>query len=67
MTAVEGEVLIIEWERGVNWWRSTYLSPGQSHTIELTSPEDGAMLETPDTPTEFTVALRNCTPQPVLK
>ena len=67
VTAVFEYVLIIEWERGTNGWRSTYLSPGQSHTISLTSPEDGALIETPDTPTTFGVRLTNCTPQPVDK
>lgn len=62
---LEGDVLVIEWQRGTDTWRPTYLSPGDVHTIELVGDEDGAMIETPDTPTTFTVALTDCTPQPV--
>ncbi len=46
VTAVSGLVLIIEWERGTDQWRETYLDPGESHVIDLVSPEDGAMIET---------------------
>jgi hypothetical protein len=67
ITAVEGQVLIIEWQRGTETWRSTYLSPGQTYTIDLVGSEDGALIETPDTPTDFSITLRNCTPQPVPK
>jgi hypothetical protein len=67
VTAVFEYVLIVEWQRGTDTWRSTYLSPGQSHTIQLVSPEDGALIETPDTPTTFGVRLTNCTPAPVPK
>lgn len=68
VTAVSGLVLIIEWERGTNVWRETYLTTGQSHTIMLTPPENGAMIETIDgySPAiDFTVVLENCTPQPL--
>lgn len=65
VTVLEGEVLVIEWQRGTDTWRPTYLHPGDTYTIDLTSPEDGAMLESPDTPTSFTVQLRGCTPQPL--
>jgi hypothetical protein len=65
--AVFDTVLIIEWERGTNIWRATYLSPGQSHTIDLVSPEDNVLLETPDTPTTFGVRITNCTPQVIDK
>jgi hypothetical protein len=67
ITAVSGEVLIIEWRRGTDTWRSRYLQPGETHTIQLVGQEDGALLETPDTPTDFTVRIDNCTPQPVNK
>ena len=63
VTAISGIVLIIEWERGTDIWRETYLSPGQSHTINLISPEDGVLLESPNDLTIFTVSLSNCTPQ----
>jgi hypothetical protein len=63
VTAVSGTVLIIEWRRGTDVWRETYLTPGQSHTIDLTAPEDNAMIEAPDGLTAFSVSLDNCTPQ----
>lgn len=63
VTAVSGIVLIIEWQRGSGVWRSTYLSPGESHTIDLIAPEDNVLLESPDTPDYFSVSLSNCTPQ----
>ena len=63
VTAVSGTVLIIEWQRGTETWRETLLDPGESHTIDLVSPEDNAMLEAPDGLTEFSVSLNNCTPQ----
>jgi hypothetical protein len=65
VTAVTGTVLIIEWQRGANVWRETFLEPGEKHTISLTSPENGAMIETYDYGPEFSVKLKNCTPQPV--
>ncbi len=68
VTAVTGTVLIIEWQRGTNVWRETWLQPGQSHTIDLTSPEDGAMIEGNDgSLIPFGVALANCTPQNISK
>ncbi len=63
VTAVSGVTLIIEWQRGTDKWRETILDPGQSHTIDLVSPEDGAMIESPDGFTSFSVSLSNCTPQ----
>ena len=63
VTAESGVVQIIEWQRGTDVWRSTWLQPGQSHAIALVPPEDGAMIETYDTSPGFTVLLRNCTPQ----
>ena len=65
VTAKSGIVLIIEWERGTDVWRQTYLAPGETHTISLTSPENGAMIETYDFGPAFSVELHNCTPQPV--
>lgn len=66
VTAVSGNVLIVEWQRGADLWRETWLTPGQTHTISLVAPEDGAMIETHDgwAPT-FSVQLSNCTPQVV--
>ena len=65
VTAVFENVLIIEWQRGSDAWSAILLAPGESHTIVLESPEDGALIETPDTPTTFGVRLENCTPEPV--
>ncbi len=63
VTAVSGIVLIVEWQRGSGVWRSTYLSAGESHTIDLIGAEDNVLLESPDTPDDFSVSLSNCTPQ----
>jgi hypothetical protein len=65
VTAVSGPVLIIEWQRGTDDWRETPLASGQSHTIHLVAPEDGAMIETYDGVPGFSVSLRSCTPQPL--
>jgi hypothetical protein len=65
VTAVSGIVLVIEWQRGTDTWRETWLEPGQSHTIHLTSPEDGAMIESHEGSTGFTAGLKDCTPQPL--
>jgi len=65
VTCKSGTVLIIEWQRGTDSWRATWLDPGQSHTIDLVSPEDGAMIETTDGSPGFTATLRNCTPLPL--
>lgn len=68
VTAVSGLVLIIEWQRGTDVWRETWLEPGQSHTIALTAPEDGALIEGPDgVLTPFGVSLANCSPQIIEK
>lgn len=61
VTARSGTVVIIEWERGTDVWRETWLNPSESHVINLTSPEDGAMIEG----FSFSVSLENCTPQPL--
>lgn len=65
VTAVSGPVLIIEWQRGTDAWREIPLASGQSHTIHLVAPEDGAMIETYDGVPGFSVSLRSCTPQPL--
>ena len=58
VTAVAGESLVIEWERGTNVWSQTLLEPGESHTINLVSPEDGALIEGGRDP--ITISLSNC-------
>jgi hypothetical protein len=65
VTGESGTVLIIEWQRGTDVWRETWLQPGQSHVIDLVPPEDGAMIETYDGSPGFSASLRNCTPQPI--
>jgi len=65
--AVHNYILIIEWKRGAEIWRATHLSPGESYTIHLRGDEDGALIETPDTWTQFAVSFSNCTPRPVAK
>jgi hypothetical protein len=65
VTAESGTVLIIEWQRGTDVWRETWLTPRQSHVITLVPPEDGAMIETDDNSPGFSVSLKNCTPQPI--
>jgi hypothetical protein len=66
VTAISGTVLIIEWQRGTDVWRETFLEPGQSHTIALTFPEDGALIEGLFSP-GFSVSLANCSPQSIDK
>ncbi len=65
VTAKTGNVLIIEWQRGEDVWRETWLTPGETYTIQLISPEDGALIEAEDYSPGFSVALSNCTPQPL--
>jgi uncharacterized repeat protein (TIGR01451 family) len=66
VTVLEGQVLVIEWQRGTDVWRATPLQPDDTYVIDLVAPEDNAMLETPDGVTApFRVALANCTPQPL--
>jgi hypothetical protein len=62
VTAHSGVVLIIEWQRGTDTWRETWLNPGESHTIHLTPPENNAMIESFDFSPGFGVTLSNCTP-----
>ena len=64
---VTGGVLVIEWERGLEEWRETYLSAGDTYTINLTDTEDGALIETPNNTEPFEVSLSNCTPQQIDK
>jgi len=64
---VTGGVLVIEWERGLEEWRETYLSAGDTYTINLVDTEDGAMIETPNNTEPFEVSLSNCTPQQIDK
>ena len=64
---VTGGVLVIEWERGLDEWRETYLSAGDTYTINLTDTEDGALIETPNNTEPFEVSLSNCTPQQIDK
>ena len=64
---VSGRVLIIEWERGKDGWRETYLSAGETYTIKLVGSENGAMIETPNNVEPFEVSLSNCTPQEIDK
>lgn len=63
---VHDHVLIIEWRRGAENWRSTRLSAGESYTIHLQGDEDGALIETPDTWSQFAVRLSGCTPRPTV-
>lgn len=65
VTAVSGTVLIIEWLRGTDTWRETYLQPGQTHVIGLVAPENGALIESVDSWSSFSVRLNNCTPQQI--
>jgi hypothetical protein len=65
VTAVTGEILVIEWERGTDEWREKVIGPGQTYTIDLVGSENGAMLETPNNMEPFSASLANCTPQPI--
>jgi len=65
VTARSGTVLIIEWERGSDVWRETYLNPGEAHVIDLVGSENGAMIETYDFGPAFSVDVENCTAQPL--
>jgi hypothetical protein len=65
VTAITGTVLIIEWQRGTDTWRETWLQPGQTHTIDLIGAENGALIETSDHSPGFSVTLDNCNPQPL--
>jgi hypothetical protein len=63
VTAESGRAKVVEWQRGLETWRETVLSPGEFHVIELVPPEDGALIEGIAGESAFSVSLRNCTPQ----
>lgn len=63
VTAEEGTAKVIEWKRGAEEWKATLLQPGESHVIKLVPPQDGALIESADDSSTFSVSLRNCTPQ----
>lgn len=63
VTTVSGLAQIIEWKRGTNVWRETFVHPGETYTIRLVSPEDGAMIEGPSE--GFTVSLANFHPRKI--
>jgi hypothetical protein len=63
VTGESGTVQVIEWQRGADVWRTTWLQPGQSHIIHLVGLEDGAMIETYEGSPGFSVSLKNCTPR----
>lgn len=65
VTAASSGVIIIEWQRGSENWRTVYLDRGQTHTITLTPPFDGAMIESYDESPGFSVTLDNCDPKPL--
>jgi len=65
VNAIEGQVLIVEWERGTDVWRETYLDPGESYTINLIGSEDGALIESNDINGPFSVTLEGCQPEPL--
>lgn len=64
VTVVSGEALVVEWVHGANQWRETLLHAGQSHTIDLVAPEDGALVEGGDA--GLVVRLTACTPAPLV-
>ena len=65
VTGVSGVVDVVEWKWGAETWRTTHLKKGESHTIHLTPPEDGALLEAPEGVPAFGVTVTGCTPQPL--
>jgi len=62
VTVVAGVILIVEWERGTNSWRETYLPAGHRYVINLQGSENGAQIEGLE---GSSVLLRRCTPQPL--
>jgi hypothetical protein len=66
VTAVAGTVLIIEWKRGTDVWRETFLQPGDTYVINLMGAEDSAMIESPGPGPAFTASLRYCNPVPMV-
>ena len=65
VTSKSGSILIIEWKRGSENWRSTWVYEGQTYTIDLQGDEDGAMIESYDGSPGFSATISNCTPQPL--
>ena len=65
VTGESGITRVIEWHRGSETWRDTWLYPGESHVIHLVPPEDGALLEGYDASPGFSATVRNCRPQPL--
>ncbi len=65
VTGESGITRVIEWQRGSDQWRETWLYPGRSHVIHLVPPEDGALIEGYDASPGFSASFRNCTPQPL--
>ena len=53
--------------RGLEEWRETCLSAGDTCTINLTGTEDGAMIETPNNTEPFEVSSSNRTPRQIDK
>ncbi|MCB9136481.1 MAG: hypothetical protein H6636_13725 [Anaerolineales bacterium] len=63
ITAQSGTVLIIEWQYGTDTWEEFYINPGQTHTVNLVSPQNGVLIEGPDGILDpFSVSLTNCNP-----
>lgn len=67
IAVMTGVVLIIEWQRGTDVWREKLLHEGDKYVIHLVPPEDGAMIETVDNGSNFTVVLDNCEPEPLAR
>jgi hypothetical protein len=65
ITTHSGQALIIEWERGTDVWRETYVDAGETYVIQLASPENGVLIETNDFNGNFSISVSNCTPQPL--
>ena len=64
ISGVTGVAVIIEWERGADVWKTTMVGPGDTHVINLTDPQDGALFEGWG---PFSIATNNCTPSQLLQ
>jgi len=62
VTSRSGRVEVVEWRRGSETWRQTFLNPGETHVIQLRPPEDSALIEAPEGVPAFSVSLEGCTP-----
>lgn len=63
ISVLSGDILVIEWERGTEYWRETWLWPGESYVIDLMAPQDSVIIEgVPGS----RIAIDNCDPQPLL-